>query len=148
MNSENSPQWNLHIKRTVAMLSFLFFVLMIWFLKTILPIVIVSVLIAFVLNPLVSLLTRRVFIAQDNSGARRGLATVITFLLALFTIIMLFLIIIPDLTEEIALSSKKLEKPFTLTLVLQHIENGTSSYIVIMRFITTTKLIHHRRIWL
>lgn len=102
MNPENSPQWNLHTKRTVAMLSFLFFVLMLWFLKTILPIVIVSVLIAFVLNPLVSLLTQRVFIAQDNSGARRGLATLITFLLALFTIIILFLVIIPDLTEEIA----------------------------------------------
>ncbi len=102
MKSESSPQWNLHTKRTVTLIAFLFSVVLLWFLRNILPIVIVSALIAFILNPLVSLLTKRVFISQDNRGARRGFAAVITFLLALITIIILFLVIIPDLIDEIA----------------------------------------------
>ncbi len=102
MKPENSPQWNLHTKRTVTLIAFLFCVLVLWFLRSIFPIVIVSVLIAFILNPLASLLTKRVFISQDNRGARRGFAAVITFLLTLIAIIILFLVIIPDLINEIA----------------------------------------------
>lgn len=101
MKSENSPQWNLHTKRTVTMVAFLFAIILVWFLRNVLPIVIVSALVAFILNPLVTLLTKRVFISQDNRGARRGFAAIITFLLALITIIILFLVIIPDLIEEI-----------------------------------------------
>lgn len=102
MKSEQSPVWNLHTKRTVGLVAFFFFVLLLWFVRGTLPIVIVSALIAFILNPIVTLLTRRVLIARDNGGARRGLATVVTFLLAIITIFILFLLIIPDLTEEIA----------------------------------------------
>lgn len=102
MKSEKSPEWNLHTKRTVALITFLFAVAVLWLIRGILPIVIVSGLIAFILNPIVTLLTRRVFIARDNGGARRGLATVITFLLAVIVILILFLVIMPDLVDEIA----------------------------------------------
>lgn len=102
MKSEKTPEWNLHTKRTVSLITFVFAVLMIWFIRGILPIVIVSALIAFILNPVVNLLTRRVFIARNSDGAMRGLATVITFLLAVVVILILFLVIIPDLVNEIA----------------------------------------------
>ncbi|MGB7338624.1 MAG: AI-2E family transporter [Phototrophicaceae bacterium] len=102
MNSQKSPEWSLHTKRTVALIGFLFFVAMVWFIRGILPIVIVSVLIAFILNPIVTVLTRRVLIAPNNDGARRGIAALITFLMAVITIIILFLVIIPDLVDEIA----------------------------------------------
>ena len=102
MKSGTSPEWNLHTKRTVALIAFLFTVAILWLIRGTLPIVIVSGLIAFILNPIVTLLTRRVFIAHDNGGARRGLATVITFLMAVVVILILFLVIIPDLVNEIA----------------------------------------------
>lgn len=102
MNSQKSPEWSLHTKRTVALIGFLFFVAILWFVRGILPIVIVSVLIAFILNPIVSLLTRRVLISRNNDGTRRGIAAFITFLMALFAIIVLFLVIIPDLVNEVA----------------------------------------------
>jgi len=102
LKPEQSPVWNLHTKRTVALIGFFFFVLMLWFLRGTLPIVIFSALIAFILNPIVTLLTRRVLVAPDNGGARRGLAAVVTFLMAVIAIFILFLVIIPDLTEEIA----------------------------------------------
>lgn len=102
MSLQSSPQWSLHTKRTIALISFIFLVILLWFLRSILPIVIVSVLIAFVLNPIVTVLTRRVFIATENRGARRGFAAVITFLMAVIAVIVLFLVIIPDLVDEIA----------------------------------------------
>jgi len=102
LKSGTSPEWNLHTKRTVALIAFIFAVTIVWLIRGILPIVIVSGLIAFILNPIVTLLTRRVFIARDNAGARRGLATVITFLMAVVVILILFLVIIPDLVNEIA----------------------------------------------
>ncbi|MEO1288183.1 MAG: AI-2E family transporter [Chloroflexota bacterium] len=102
MNADNSPQWNQHTKRTVALFSFLFAIATLWLARGILPIIVVSALIAFILNPIVTWLTRRVLIARDNGGARRGLATLVTFLFALIAIIILFLVIIPDLIDEVA----------------------------------------------
>ncbi|MEO1165605.1 MAG: AI-2E family transporter [Chloroflexota bacterium] len=101
MNHDTSPAWNISTKRTITIIVFIFVVLALWFLRAVLPLVIISALIAFVLNPIVTLLTRRVFIARQNRGARRGLAAVITFIFAIFAVTILFLLIVPDLLAEV-----------------------------------------------
>jgi predicted PurR-regulated permease PerM len=102
LNIKSSPEWTLRTKIIVGLISFAFIVTLLWFIRGVFPIVVVSLLIAFVLNPLVTFLTRRVFIARQNRGPRRGLAALISFLIAFFVIFSLFLIIIPTLLDEVA----------------------------------------------
>lgn len=102
MSVNTSPEWSLRTKMMVGLISFTFIVIFLWLIKDIFPIIIVSLLITFVLNPLVTFLTRWVFIARQNRGPRRGLATLISFLVAFFVIFTLFLIIIPTLVDELA----------------------------------------------
>ncbi|MGJ3237649.1 MAG: AI-2E family transporter [Anaerolineae bacterium] len=120
MKSTQSPHWNLHTKRTVSLILFVMCVVAIWVVRGVLPIIIVSALIAFVLNPIVTWLTRRVLIARNNDSTRRGLATVITFLLTLITILILFLVIIPDLLDEIGSFGRQI--PFFVQLFETEIE--------------------------
>jgi predicted PurR-regulated permease PerM len=92
------------------LISFAFLVALLWFLRGIFPIIIVSVLIAFVLNPLVTFLTRRILIARENRGVRRGVATLISFFVAFVVIFMLFLIIIPTLVDEVAVFGRRVPR--------------------------------------
>lgn len=109
--SENvSPGWRLRTKIIVGLISFAFLVALLWFLRGIFPIIIVSVLIAFVLNPLVTFLTRRILIARENRGVRRGVATLISFFVAFVVIFMLFLIIIPTLVDEVAVFGRRVPR--------------------------------------
>lgn len=110
MSVNPSPQWKIRTKTIVGLISFAFAIALLWFIRGVFPLVIISLLIAFVLNPLVTFLTRRIFIARNNRGARRGLATLISFLIAFFVIFILFLIIIPTLVDEVAVFGRRIPR--------------------------------------
>lgn len=93
--SASSPEWNFSTKRTVTVILLVAGAILLWFVRETLPIIIVSALLAFVFQPPVNFLTRRVFRAEDDDSSRRGLATLVVFALAIFAIVIAVLIVIP-----------------------------------------------------
>lgn len=110
MTVDPSPEWKLRTKIMVGLISFALIIILLWLVKGIFPLIIVSMLIAFVLNPLVTFLTRRIFIARDNRGTRRSIAAMISFILAMLVIFVLFLIIIPPLVDEISVFGQRIPR--------------------------------------
>ena len=102
MSIMTSPEWSPRIKRIIAIFFFLFFLALGWFVRAILPIIIVSALIAFVLNPFVTFLTRRVFRAPRGSTSRRGLATLIVFVVVITTIVISSFVIVPVVGTQLS----------------------------------------------
>lgn len=123
MSENSSPEWRLRTKLITGWISFFFVVALLWLIRGLFPIVIVSVLVAFILNPLVTFLTRRVFIARANRGARRGLAVVVSFVFAVFVIFILFLIIIPTLVDEVTVFGGRIPG------LVQNFEDDLESYL-------------------
>jgi predicted PurR-regulated permease PerM len=75
--------------------------LLIWFVRDILPLVVVSALIAFILYPAVTFLTRHIFRSPDGHGTRRGLAVLLTFSFAIFVLAIAFIVVIPATVEQL-----------------------------------------------
>lgn len=98
---DSSPEWSLRSKRTIALIGFAGALLLLYAVRGILPLVIVSALIAFICNPLVTFLTRRVLIAGDGHGARRGLAVFATFIIAFVFIVFAGVILIPAVADQL-----------------------------------------------
>lgn len=96
MEAPLSPEWDSTTKRTVALISFLGFLLIAWAVRSIFPLTIISALIAFTLSPLVGFLTNRVF----RSPARRGLATLIAFLFGILFVIIIPIFVIPPVVDQ------------------------------------------------
>jgi len=101
MSINSSPDWNPRTKRTAALLALLAALILIWLVRDILPLVIVSALIAFLLNPLVTFLTKYLFISHDGRGTRRGVAALITFAIAIVVITIATLVVIPILVDQL-----------------------------------------------
>lgn len=77
-------------------------VVLLWLVRSILPLVIVSAVFAFLLSPMVTFIARRVLIVPFLSmGARRGLAAVISFLIVLLLITIFLLVLVPPLVDQI-----------------------------------------------
>ncbi len=95
-----SPPWDGNTKRIIAIIFFLSFISLAWFIRDIFPLVIISALIAFILNPLVTFLTLYVFRASENRGARRGIATLFTFLGTIFALLIGVIVIIPPVVDQ------------------------------------------------
>lgn len=97
-----SSDWSVRTKRTVALLMLLAGVALLFLVREILPIVLISALVAFILNPLVTLLTRTVlalpFIPQKT---RRSWAVVFAFAIVIFFIVAALLLILPILGQQI-----------------------------------------------
>lgn len=100
MNS--SPEWSVRSKRTLALVGLFAALLLLYAVRGILPLVVVSALIAFIFNPLVTFLTKRVFNARSGRGARRGLAAFVTFIIAFVLITFAALILIPAVADQLS----------------------------------------------
>ena len=96
-----SPEWNPRLKRTMGVFLTVGLLLLIWFVRDILPLVVVSVLIAFILYPLVTFLTRYIFRSRNGHGTRRGLAVFLTFSFALFVLTIAVLVVIPSIIGQL-----------------------------------------------
>lgn len=98
---DSSPDWNVRSKRTIALISFVGAMLLLYALRGILPLVIAAALFAFIFNPLVTFLTKRVLRAGNGHGARRGLAVVATFVIAFVALTFASLIVVPAVADQV-----------------------------------------------
>lgn len=128
MTTLQSPDWQPRTKRLVSLLLFLFAVIFLWMVREILPIITVSVLIAYILNPLVSSINRRVFRVTEHDGARRGIATLLTFAFAIVLIIVAFVIIIPVVANQVEEFGRRL--PELLQMLEVQLETALAQPIV------------------
>lgn len=102
INASSSPPWSTRTKRTVALVCLALILLLGWFLRDILPLVVVSVLVAFLLNPLVSFLANRVLrIPFLSEAGRRGWATIIAFVVVILVITTFLILVVPMLIDQI-----------------------------------------------
>lgn len=101
MSEHSTPAWSMRSKRTIALLFFLFFVGLAWFIRDVFPIIIISALLAFVINPIVTFITMRVFRSRRNRGFRRGLAVLISFGLVTVLFVVVILVIIPPIIDQV-----------------------------------------------
>lgn len=93
-----SPQWNRGTKGVIALIMFAAAVLLLWFLREILPIIVVSALLAFLLNPLVTFLSRRFL--SIGGRERRGCAVTLTFGFALVVVVVGVLVFVPVIINQ------------------------------------------------
>lgn len=98
---ESSPEWSIRTKRTITLIAFFGVLLLLYMLRSILPLVILAALLAFIFNPLVNFLTKRVLISRSGMGPRRGLAALITFVMAIVFITFAALIVIPAVADQV-----------------------------------------------
>ncbi len=88
-----SERWDRATKRTVIVLMVVLFGLIVWLSSAVLPIVIISALVAYLLNPIVDM-GERIYIP-------RSISTIILFLLLFTTIILLPVFLVPVLLDQL-----------------------------------------------
>ncbi|GAB4569366.1 MAG: hypothetical protein Kow0077_01760 [Anaerolineae bacterium] len=94
----NSPPWSLRTRRTVALILLLLLGIFAWRLSAIWPPVIISMVLAYLLSPMVGNLERLLPIKSD--GLRRTLATVLTFLITILALVLIILLIVPSIAAQ------------------------------------------------
>lgn len=94
-----SPAWSGRTKRTIALIGVFLLGLALWRMNEILPIVSVSVILAFLLTPSVNFVERYV-LALPGPVRRRPIAILITFSLLIMSIIIVILVVVPVLVDQ------------------------------------------------
>lgn len=95
-----SPQWGPRTKRLMFVILLVTIVVLGYFMVEILPLVIVAALLAFLLTPLTTFIQRRVLVIPPFRHSR-GLAAVMSFVVAIFLITVVLLVIIPTTGEQV-----------------------------------------------
>ncbi len=94
-----SPPIDNRSKRTIVVIALVLVGILIWLVAGALPLIVVALVVAFLLNPLTTFLERRVLRWLPGS---RGWAILLTYLLVFLLIIVLLLIILPSLFQQLA----------------------------------------------
>ncbi len=94
-----SPPWSPTTKRTIALVCFVLVVLLFWQIADVLPVVVVSTVLAFLLNPLTTFLERRVLSFLPGS---RIWAIILTFVIVVLLLLLVVLVIFPVLFSQFA----------------------------------------------
>lgn len=89
-----SQRWDPATKRTAFIILFAFLVFSLWLSRTVLPWIIVSAILAYLLNPIVDLLTR--------VRVPRTIGTLIVFALGISALVLLPIFLIPVLVEQLS----------------------------------------------
>lgn len=88
-----SPHWGDQTKMVVSLVLLVIFGLLLIRVRDIFPLIIISLLIAYLLNPMVDFIERRLL--RFLPGGRRALGAVLAFLFAVLVIVLILLVIIP-----------------------------------------------------
>ncbi|MBN1964110.1 MAG: AI-2E family transporter [Anaerolineae bacterium] len=94
-----SGPWTNRTKRTVAVLLVVVLGVFAWRLSDMWPPLVVSLVLAYLLAPLVNTFERR--IRFGSAGLRRSLATVLAFLLTILIIVLMVLILVPAVAQQL-----------------------------------------------
>lgn len=95
-----SPEWSSRTKRTFFLIALVVFGGLVLLIREILPLVIIAALVSFLLNPLVTFISRRVFFLPPLKG-NRSLASLIAFVIAILVVVIGLLVIVPVLADQI-----------------------------------------------
>lgn len=97
-----SPEWSPLTRRIVALLALAAAVALLFFVQEILPLVIVSALLAFLLNPLVTWLQKRVLrLPFPGQETQRGCAVALAFLLVICLFSVIILVVVPGIVAQV-----------------------------------------------
>lgn len=97
-----SPAWTLRTKRVIAGVVLALAALAVLRLSEILPIITVSVILAYLLTPLVNFIENRVLmIGPLRHRQRRGVAVLLTYIVILFTVTIVMLVIVPAIVQQL-----------------------------------------------
>jgi predicted PurR-regulated permease PerM len=94
----DSPVWSLRTRRTIMLILLFVAGVFAWRLAAIWPPVIVSLILAYLLSPAVTLVQRLIPFGSEN--VRRTIATVLVFVMALLTIVLVFLTLVPAIVAQ------------------------------------------------
>jgi predicted PurR-regulated permease PerM len=96
-----SPYWTARTKRTVAIIAIVVIGLAIWRLNELLPIVIVSTILAFLLSPVARFIDRRVLTFGVFAGrSHRTLSVLLTIVLVIAAFIVVLLVVVPLILNQ------------------------------------------------
>lgn len=95
----SSPPWSVRTRRTVVILLLVVAGIFAWRLADIWPPIVVSLVLAYLLSPLVGLVQR--LLPFGGPGLRRTLATALTFVLVLAILILLLLVLVPAIVAQL-----------------------------------------------
>jgi predicted PurR-regulated permease PerM len=100
---EASPSWGPQTKRTVAVIGLVALALLLVAVNDILPVIIISGLLAFLLTPATNFFQRRIMGAVPvlSPDAKRGWAVLMTFALVVFLIVVAVLVIVPAIVIQL-----------------------------------------------
>ncbi len=93
-----SPPWSVRTRRTVLVLVLVVLGIFAWRMSDIWPPVVVSLVLAYLLSPLVGLFCR--LIRVNRPGLRRLLATVLTFVVVIALMVVLVLVLVPAIVDQ------------------------------------------------
>ncbi|MCB9459144.1 MAG: AI-2E family transporter [Anaerolineaceae bacterium] len=96
----NSPEWSSRTKRLMFVIVLVAVSVLGFFMVEILPLIIVSALLAFLMYPMTSFITNRLLVfplIRHN----RTLATMLSFAVAIFVVITILLVVVPTLTGQV-----------------------------------------------
>jgi len=94
-----SPPWSLRTKRTVALIVLLLVGVFAWRLSAIWSPLIISLVLAFLLNPWVNVFQRAIPFGGPNF--RRSLATVLAFVLAIIVVVTAISLLVPPIVDQL-----------------------------------------------
>ena len=99
MSGISSPPWSLRTRRTVVILLLVVLGIFAWRLAAIWPPIVVSLVLAYLLTPLVGLGQR--LLPFGSPGLRRSLATALTFVLVVAALSLLLLVLVPAIASQL-----------------------------------------------
>ncbi len=95
----SSPVWSLRTRRTVALIALFVAGVFAWRLSDMLPPVIISIVLAYLLSPVVGLLERIIPFGSEN--LRRLLGTLLTFTSAIMAVVLVILLLVPAIISQL-----------------------------------------------
>ncbi len=119
LNGITSPPWSLRTRRTISLIVLVVVGIFAWRMNDVWPPLVVSLVLAYLLSPVVTAFQRRVPFGSQNM--RRTIGTILTFVLALLVIVFVLLLIVPAIVGQLRQFGEGI--PALITQVQEGLEN-------------------------
>ena len=94
-----SPPWSLRTRRTISLVLFVVVSVFAWRMNEIWPPLVVSLVLAYLLSPMVGAIQQRLPVGSDN--LRRTVGAVLTFITALMVVVLVVLLVVPVVVGQL-----------------------------------------------